>query len=179
MNEKRFLFSIFAEGSLLIFLGLTLLLLPKMTKLSFGIVLCVIFLIYGIFKIYNSIKTKNVLTHYWYNITLGVLLTVFSITMICSPMLIFPYGFIFIGIYLILESFSSYSFAMYSQSRFNMWWLNLCPSFWQFLFGLIIIFFITNIDFYIICLFVGFQFLINGSVLIKMYISNKYLPKYQ
>ena len=45
MTEKRFLSFVLIEGILLTVLGLAMLMLPKITTISFGLMLCLIFIL--------------------------------------------------------------------------------------------------------------------------------------
>ena len=56
MSEKRLLNFIFIEGALLTLLGLCVLILPKLTSISFGVMLSVAFIVYGFYKIIISLK---------------------------------------------------------------------------------------------------------------------------
>ena len=54
MSEKRLLNLIFIEGLLLTILSLCILILPKLTTLTFGVMLSVAFITYGIYKIITA-----------------------------------------------------------------------------------------------------------------------------
>ena len=81
MSEKRLLNFIFIEGLLLTILGLCVLILPKLTSLTFGVMLSSAFITYGLYKIIMSIINKNYISNIvWSDIlgafilTLGILL---------------------------------------------------------------------------------------------------------
>ena len=59
MTEKRFLSYVLIEGILLSALGLGMLMLPKITTISFGLMLCLTFVVYGGYKVINAILTRN------------------------------------------------------------------------------------------------------------------------
>ena len=59
MSEKRFLNFIFIEGIKLTILGLCILILPKLTSLTFGVMLSSAFIAYGLYKIIISFINKN------------------------------------------------------------------------------------------------------------------------
>ena len=54
MSEKRFLNFIFIEGILLTVLGLCVIILPKLTSVTFGVMLSSVFIAYGLYKIITS-----------------------------------------------------------------------------------------------------------------------------
>ena len=74
MTEKRFLSFVLIEGILLSVLGLGMLMLPKITTISFGLMLCLTFVIYGGYKVINAILTKNYSRHFILNVVAGLLL---------------------------------------------------------------------------------------------------------
>ena len=59
MTEKRFLSYVLTEGILLTILGLAMLMLPKVTTITFGMMICLAFIIYGGYKAINAILTRN------------------------------------------------------------------------------------------------------------------------
>jgi len=62
MSEKRFLTFMFIEGLLLTILGLCILILPKLTSLTFGVMLSVAFITYGAYKTIMSIINRSTFT---------------------------------------------------------------------------------------------------------------------
>ena len=68
MTEKRFLSFLLTEGILLAALGLGMLILPKITTISFGLMLCLSLIIYGGYKIINAFFTRNYSRHFILNI---------------------------------------------------------------------------------------------------------------
>ena len=59
MTEKRFLSYVLTEGILLTILGLAMLMLPKVTTITFGMMICLAFIIYGGYKAINGILTRS------------------------------------------------------------------------------------------------------------------------
>ena len=59
MTEKRFLSYVLTEGILLTILGLAMLMLPKVTTITFGMMICLAFIIYGGYKAINAILTRK------------------------------------------------------------------------------------------------------------------------
>ncbi len=63
MTEKRFLNFILIEGILLSVLGICMLMLPKVTSLTFGLMICIALIVCGIYKIAHAIVTRNYERH--------------------------------------------------------------------------------------------------------------------
>jgi uncharacterized membrane protein HdeD (DUF308 family) len=80
-----------------------------------------------------------------------------------------------IGIYFLLESISSMSFAIQTRKALYFWWINLIVAIFQFLIGLIIILGLPTTAFWIVGMFIGINFLFAGMTLLSMFISNKYI----
>ena len=64
MPEKKFLNFVLTEGCLLFVAGLLMLILPKFTSITIGVLFCISIFIYGIYKIiinkyYNLNKGKK------------------------------------------------------------------------------------------------------------------------
>ena len=68
MTEKRFLRFTLLEGILLLVLGLAVLIIPKITTITLGVMVCIALFLYGVIKIFNAIMTKNYIRHYIFNI---------------------------------------------------------------------------------------------------------------
>ena len=86
MTEKRFLSFVLVEGILLSALGLAMLMLPKITTISFGLMLCLTFIIYGGYKVINAILTRNYSRHFVLNIVAGTLLFLTGVFLFMAPM---------------------------------------------------------------------------------------------
>ncbi len=175
MTEKRFLSFILTEGILLTVLGLGMLLLPKITTITFGIMLCLSFIIYGGYKAINAFLTRNYTRHFVLNIAIGVLLAIIGIFLFMAPMFNLIVITSIIGVYFILESISSTAFAIQNRGKIYFWWANIFVSVLQFLLGLIIIIGLPSTALWVIGVLAGVNFLISGSVLISMYTSTKYI----
>lgn len=175
MSEKRFLNFILTEGILLSILGITMLILPKITSLTLGIMLCITLMIYGGYKAINAFLTRNYLRHYILNILLGVLIFVLGLILFMSPMfnLIILTGLI--GIYFLMESISSTAFGVQNRKTLYFWWANIFVGIIQFLLGLIIILGLPSTSIWVIGTLVGINFLISGMIMISMFISTKYI----
>ena len=83
MTEKRFLGFVLTEGILLTVLGIVMLMIPKVTTATFGIMISIAFIVYGGYKILNAIMTRNYIRHFFFNILLGLLLIATGILCSC------------------------------------------------------------------------------------------------
>ena len=139
MTEKRFLSFVLIEGILLSVLGLGMLMLPKITTISFGLMLCLTFIVYGGYKVINAILTRNYSRHFVLNIVTGLLLFLTGVFLFMAPMFNLLLITSAIGVYFILESISSIAFAVQNKNTLYFWWLAILVGVMQFLLGLIII----------------------------------------
>lgn len=175
MTEKKFLSFVLIEGILLAALGLGMLMLPKITTISFGLMLCLAFIIYGGYKAINAFLTRNYTRHYIFNIMVGLLLLVVGIFLFMAPMfnLVLITGLI--GVYFLLESISSVAFAVQNKNTLYFWKADIFVAFLQFLLGIIIILGLPSTALWVVGVLAGVNFLLAGMVLISMYISTKYI----
>lgn len=175
MTEKRFLSYVLIEGILLLVLGLGMLMLPKITTISFGLMLCLTFVVYGGYKVINAILTRNYSRHFILNILAGLLLFLVGVFLFMAPMFNLILITSAIGVYFILESISSTAFAVQNKNTLYFWWLEILVGVMQFLLGLIIILGLPSTALWVVGILAGVNFLIAGIVLISMYISTKYI----
>ena len=173
MTEKRFLSFVLIEGILLSVLGLGMLMLPKITTISFGLMLCLTFIVYGGYKVINAILTKNYSRHFVLNVVSGLLLFLTGVFLFMAPMFNLLLITSAIGVYFILESISSIAFAVQNKNTLYFWWLAILVGIMQFLLGLIIILGLPSTALWVVGILAGINFLIAGVVLISMYISTK------
>ena len=173
MTEKRFLSFVLIEGILLSVLGLSMLMLPKITTISFGLMLCLTFIVYGGYKVINAILTKNYSRHFVLNVVSGLLLFLTGVFLFMAPMFNLLLITSAIGVYFILESISSIAFAVQNKNTLYFWWLAILVGVMQFLLGLIIILGLPSTALWVVGVLAGINFLIAGVVLISMYISTK------
>lgn len=173
MTEKRFLSFVLIEGILLSVLGLGMLMLPKITTISFGLMLCLTFIVYGGYKVINAILTRNYSRHFVLNIVTGLLLFLTGVFLFMAPMFNLLLITSAIGVYFILESISSIAFAVQNKNTLYFWWLAILVGVMQFLLGLIIILGLPSTALWVVGVLAGINFLIAGVVLISMYISTK------
>lgn len=175
MTEKKFLNFVLIEGIILSILGICMLMLPKITSLTFGLMICIGFFVYGIYKTINAFLTRNYTRHFILNMILGVMLTVLGILLFIVPMFNLILITACIGIYFLLESLSSTAFAIQTRKTLYLWWTNLIVAFLQFLIGLVIILGLPSTAFWVIGMLAGINFLIAGMIMISLFISNKYV----
>lgn len=175
MTEKRFLSFVLVEGILLSALGLAMLMLPKITTISFGLMLCLTFIIYGGYKVINAILTRNYSRHFVLNIVAGALLFLTGVFLFMAPMFNLILITSAIGVYFILESIASIAFAVQNKNNLYFWWLEILVGIMQFLLGLIIILGLPSTALWVVGILAGINFLIAGVVFISMYLSTKYI----
>ena len=175
MTEKRFLSYVLIEGILLSALGLGMLMLPKITTISFGLMLCLTFVVYGGYKVINAILTRNYSRHFILNILAGLLLFLVGVFLFMAPMFNLILITSAIGVYFILESISSTAFAVQNKNTLYFWWLEILVGVMQFLLGLIVILGLPSTALWVVGILAGVNFLIAGIVLISLYLSTKYI----
>lgn len=175
MTEKKFLNFVLLEGIILTVLGIGMLMLPKITSLTFGLMVCIGFFVYGIYKTINAFLTKNYTRHFILNIILGIMLAILGILLFMAPMFNLIIITSFIGMYFLLESISSTAFAIQTRKTLYLWWTNLFVALLQFIIGFIIILGLPATAFWVVGMLVGINFLIAGMIMISLFISNKYV----
>ena len=174
MTEKRFLKFVLTEGILLAVLGLAMLMLPKITTITFGLMISLGFIIYGGYKIINAIMTRNYTKHYILNIILGLILIALGFFLFSSPMFNLVLITSVAGVYFLIESISTCAFAIQNRKTLCLWWADIPVSVMQFLLGLIIILGLPSTALWVIGILAGVNFLISGTVMISAYLATKY-----
>lgn len=175
MTEKRFLSFVLMEGVLLMMLGIAMLLLPKLTTITFGLLLCLSFVIYGGYKAINAFLTRNYSRHFVLNMFIGLLLLAIGVVLFAAPVFSLMLITSIIGVYFLIESISSTAFAVQNKKTLYFWWADLLVGILQFLLGLIILIALPSTALWVVGILVGINFLIAGMVMISMYISTKYI----
>lgn len=174
MTEKKFLSFVLVEGILLMVLGIAMLILPKLTTITFGFLLSLSFIIYGGYKTINAFITRNYSRHFALNMLIGILLAVIGIFMLLAPVFSLMLITSIIGIYFILESISSTAFAVQTRKTLYFWWAAIPLGILQFILGLIILVALPSTALWVVGVLAGINFLIAGLIMISMYISTKY-----
>ena len=175
MTEKKFLSFILTEGIILTLLGLGMLMLPKLTSLTLGIMICIGFFVYGIYKAVNAFLTRNYTRHFILNMFLGIVLAVLGVLLFFAPRFNLLLITAVIGVYFLLESISSTAFAVQTRKTLYLWWTNLFIAILQFLIGFIIIMGLPGTSFWVVGMLAGINFLTAGMIMISLFISNKYV----
>ena len=174
MPEKKFLNYIFIEGAILTFIALCILIIPKITEISFGIVLSGGFIVYGIYKIVNSVFNINFLRGYLTNMLLGIFLSVLGILLLLVPKISILWLIALIGIYFLFESLQSSVFLSQIRTIYNSWGCKYFSGVTLFLIGLFIIIALPAMSFWVVAMLSGIAFLIKGMSKMVLYNTNKY-----
>ena len=173
MSEKTCLNCIIIEGFILTALGLCILILPKLTSLSFGVMLCIVFLSYGVYKIISSILNKNYHPCFILSLSLGIFLTTLGILLLMVPEISILWLIALIGVYFLFDSIMTGSYTAKIKNFCNFWWLKLISSFILFLTGLIIILGLPVISFWFVTMLSGIALLCKGMTKTLIGIVNK------
>ncbi len=174
MPEKKFLSCVLTEGVLLTGLGIAMLMLPKITSITFGMTLCLAFIIYGGYKAINAFLTKHYTRHFVLNIILGLVLIGLGLFLFTAPMFNLVIITSVIGVYFLIESISTCAFAIQNRKTLYFWWTDIPIAIMQFLLGLIIIVGLPSTALWIIGVLAGVNFLITGIMMVNMFIATKY-----
>ena len=175
MTENRFLSFVLTESVLLLFLGLGMLILPKVTIISFGFMMCFSFLAYGGYKIINAILTKNFSRHYILDILVGLILFINGILLFAAPIFDIMLIIGLTGVYFILKSISSSAFTVQTRKTLNFWWMCLFLAILELILGIIVIIMLPSAALWFIGILTGMDFILSGIVYMNMYISTKYM----
>ena len=173
MSEKRFLSLIFIEGLLLIILSLCILILPKLTSLSFGVMLRASFIVYGLYKIIMSFVNKNYLSNIIWSIFLGIFILTIGILLLFVPKISLLWLIALIGVFFLLESISTASFVAQVRNAFNSINCKAFAGLILFLVGLIIIIGLPVMSFWMVVMLSGIAMLIKGMAKITLALANK------
>lgn len=174
MTEKKFLSCVLTEGILLTVLGIAMLMLPKVTSITFGMMICLAFIIYGGYKAINAFLTRHYTRHFLLNIVLGLLLIGLGFFLFTAPMFNLVIITSVIGVYFLMESISTGAFAVQNRKTLYFWWADIPIAVMQFLLGLIIIVGLPSTALWVIGILAGINFLITGMIMISMFIATKY-----
>lgn len=173
MSEKRFLSFIFIEGIILTILSLCILILPKLTSITFGVMLSSAFIVYGLWKIIISILNRNYTTSVIWNVFLGALILVIGILLLFVPKISLLWLIALTGVYFLLESISATVFVSQIRNVLNSWGCKYFAAFILFLIGLIIVISVPVIAFWAVAILCGTGFLIKGMSKITLFLTNK------
>jgi len=175
MTEKRFLSFVLTESILMLALGLGMLILPKVTMLSFGLMMCISFIGYGGYKVISTILTRNFSQHYILDIILGLTLAINGFLLFIIPVFDVMLFIGIAGIYFILRSLSTCAFSVQTRKTLNFWWMCIFLAILELFFGLITIVMLQSAALWLIGILTGLDFILSGMIYMNMYISTKYL----
>ena len=173
MSEKRFLNILFIESIILITLGLCILILPKLTAVSFGVMLSSAFIAYGVYKTIISFILKNYGTGFFCNLLMGIFITTLGILLLLVPNVNLLWLIALIGVYFLLESMFSTAFMAKIKNIFNFWGCKYLTSIALFLIGLIIVLGLPTLSFWLVAVLSGIGFIIKGMGKNTLYLVNK------
>ena len=173
MSEKRFLNFIFIEGLMLTILALCTLILPKLTSLTFGIMLSSTFIAYGIYKIITSLVNRTFVTNIIWSVFLGAYILTIGILLLMVPKISLLWLIALIGVYFILESISSITFMSRIHSMFNFTGCKGFAAIILFLSGLAIILGLPIMSFWAVVMIAGIALLIKGVSKMTLALVNK------
>lgn len=175
MSESRFLSYILTESILLLCLGFSMLILPKVSIISFGFIMCLSFIIYGGYKVICTILTKNFSKHYILDIVVGLILFINGVLLFAASIVDIMLLIGFAGIYFILKSISSSAFAVQTRKTLNFWWMCLFLALLELLSGIFVIIMLPSAALWLIGVLTGLDFILSGIVYMNMCISTKYI----
>lgn len=173
MSEKRLLNFIFIEGLLLTILALCVLILPKLTSVTFGVMLSSSFITYGLYKVITSIINKNYLSNIIWSVFLGGFILTIGILLLFVPKISLLWLVALIGVYFLLESISSVVFMSKMRSMFNFIGCKGFAAMILFLVGLIIILGLPVMSFWVVAILCGVALLIKGMSKMTLSIANR------
>lgn len=175
MSESKFLSCVITESVLLLTLGLGMLILPKITMISFGFMMCVSFISYGGYKIINALITKNFSRHYILDIVVGAILFLSGVMLFAAPVMDIMIIIGLCGVYFVLKSVSSSAFSVQTRKTLNFWWMCLFLAIFELFFGITVIVLLPSAALWLIGILAGMDFILSGMVYMNMYISTKYM----
>jgi uncharacterized membrane protein HdeD (DUF308 family) len=173
MSEKRLLNFICIEGLLLTILGLCVLILPKLTSLTFGVMLSVAFIIYGAYKIITSFINRNFVSNIFWSIFLGLFIMTIGILLLLVPKISLLWLIALIGVFFLLESVSITAFIAKTRSMFNYVGYKNFAAIILFLTGLAIVIGLPLMSFWVVATLSGIAFLVKGMSKITLSLANR------
>ena len=174
MTEKRFLTSLLTEGTFLLALGILMLILPKITDITFGFMICLAFISYGGYRIINSIMLRNFSRHYILTIISGTLLTVCGAMLYLAPLINIMWIISVAGMYFILESITTTATAVMTKNILWWWQGFIYLSILQLLIGICTIIILPSAALWFVGVAAGIDFMISGILMINIYLGTNY-----
>ena len=173
MSEKRFLNFIFIEGLLLTVLALCVMILPKLTSLTFGVMLSAAFITYGIYKIVTSIINRGYATSVIWCVFLGIFIATIGILLLLVPKISLLWLIALIGVYFLLESISATAFMAHIRTVFNYTGCKGLSAIILFLVGLTIIVGLPVMSFWLVAILSGIAMLVKGMSKMVLSFANR------
>jgi len=172
MPEKRFLKFILSEGILLMLLALCILILPKLTELSFGVMLSISFIVYGFYKIFSVISCRNYVKNIVTGILSGIFILILGSLLLFVPKINLLWIIALIGVYFLLDSISLSSFMHRIDKIYSSAWCRVFTPAVVFLTGFIIVTGLPALTFWAVSMLCGTAFLIKGMSKITLFNNN-------
>ena len=173
MSEKRFLNFIFVEGLLLTILGLSVLILPKLTSMTFGVMLSSALIVYGLYKLMISFINKNYISNFLWSMFIALFILTIGILLLMVPKVSLLWLIALIGIFFLLESVSSAAFATQMRNVFNLVGCKGFAAIVMFLVGLIIIIGIPIMSFWVVAILSALALLVKGLAKVMLSLANR------
>lgn len=173
MSEKRFLGCMFIEGIILMVLGLCVLILPKLTYLSFGVMLSSAFITYGIYKLVSIFMNKGYAINILWSVFLALFLTTIGILFLFVPKVSLLWLIALTGVYFLLESISTTAFIAKIRTMFNYWGSKMLSVIITFLVGLIIVIGVPVIAFWAVATLSGIAMVVKGMSKMSLVLANR------
>lgn len=173
MSERKFLTFMFIEGLLLFVLGLCVLILPKLTSLTFGVMLSASFIAYGIYKTIRSILNRRYGYNVLFEIFLGLFITTIGILLLLVPKINLLWLIALIGVYFLFDSIAGSAFVSQIRNNFNFWGCKMFSVAISFLVGLIIILGVPLMSFWAVATLSGIALMVKGMSKISLNFANR------
>ena len=173
MSEKRFLSFVLTEGIISIILGCCLLILPKISEITFGLILAIVLTVYGGYKATKSFLSRNFETHFILNIIAGIFLLFSGIGLFFAPFFEMILIVSMVGVYFVLESVTTAAFGTQVMNIFYFWRYEIIVSIIQLLFGLILIVIFPSL--WVAGVLLGVDLIMSGAILLNMFFAKKYI----
>ena len=174
MSENRFLSFIITEGICSLVTGLSLLILPKVSSISFGFMLCLSCLFIGMYKALTSIMTRFFVKHYILDIICGCLLLTIGLIFLFAPIFDVMIIISMFGLYFVLKSISVLSLGIQTKNILNTNVFMYVIPILELLFGLMIIITIPTGALWFVGLIFGIDLVLYGFLLNGIYMTTKF-----
>ena len=171
MSENRFLSSVLTEGILSIIFGWCILVLPKLTDVSFGFTLCISFILYGGYKAIMSFISRNFERCFVLSIISSLILFLTGLFVFFAQVIDMTLIAAVLGIYFILESIIASGFAMQTETLFKTIRSGLFIAVVRLFFGIVLVVALPSL--WVSGVLASLNFLLSGIFLINMFLIKK------